>query len=219
MTSFPFQQICECFLMGCFSYQIIRFWKKKPSLVEVELNLDSDSNGELFAKFKKAIEKSPKVISLEIIGIGNISQDMALVIWDLVQDAKKTGIRFITKARSSLYDGSLLLLLLGDARSVRSTGFFQIDSLNRLENNDWSEFESRKPSCINVPAWVTNYRQVFQIMNQYIPAEELADKRIPLVKLGEYGLLNNIQEEKSFQSLFYPQETENITSKAFGNII
>jgi hypothetical protein len=204
--------------MGCFSFQIIRFWNKRSSLVEVELNLDSDSSGELFTKIKKAIGKSPKVISLEIVGTGNISQDMALVIWDLVHDAKKTGVRFITKARSSLYDGSLLLLLLGDARTVRSTGFFQIDSLNRLENKDWSEFESRKPSCIDIPAWVTNYRQVFQIMNQYIPAEELADKRIPLVKLGEYGLLNNIQEEKSFQSLFYPLETKNMTNKTVGNI-
>jgi len=218
MTFLSFQQIFVGILVGCFFYKFIRLWNRKALVVEVELDLDSDSNGDLFAKIKKAIGKSPKVISLEIVGTGNISQDMALVIWDLVQDAKKTGIRFITKARSSLYDGSLLLLLLGDARSVRSTGFFQIDSLNRLENNDWSEFESRKPSCIDVPAWVTNYREVFQIMNQYIPAEELADKRIPLVKLGEYGLLNNIQEEKSFQSLFYAQETKNIASKTVGNI-
>jgi len=212
MTFLSFQQIFVAILVGCFFYKFIRFWNRQASLVEVELDLDSDSNGDLFAKIKKAIRKSPKVISLEIVGTGNISQDMALVIWDLVQDAKKTGIRFITKARSSLYDGSLLLLLLGDARSVRSTGFFQIDSLNRLENSDWSECERRKPSSIDVPPWVTNYRQVFQIMNQYIPAEELADKRIPMSKLEEFGLLDNEEQEKAFQAMFSGKTMESSLS-------
>lgn len=215
--------IGDWLLIGCVSFigttKFLNLAFNRKSKIEVQLNLESDSSVELYTKVKNAVKKSPKVIAIEIIGIGHISQDIVLAIWELVQEAKKSGVRFTSAAKSSLYDGSVLLLLLGDAISVRSTAFFQIDSLERLKNNDWSDDESRKSMPINEPAWVTNYREVFKIMNQFLPVEELADKRVPMIKLQEYGLLNDEKQEKSFQDLFSLKKLNSESTSVIGNAI
>jgi hypothetical protein len=172
------------------------------SFVEITLNLESESNFELFQTVKSALAKKPKILSIDLVGVRQISQDIVLAIWDLVQDAKKGGLKVITRAYSSLYDGSLLLLLIGDIRRIRkNTAFIQLDSLKRLESTDFSDLP-RKLCVIDEPAWLFNYRHVVKIMNHYIPVEELADKRLPMEVLGEYGLLDSVEEETELVKLF-----------------
>ena len=172
------------------------------SYVEITLNLESESNFELFKTVRSALVKKPKILYIELVGVRQISQDIVLAIWDMVQDAKKGGLKVITKAYSSLYDGSVLLLLLGDIRRIRRhTAFIQLDSLKRLENTDFSEI-SRKTCVIEEPAWIFNYRNVVKIMNQFLPVEELSDKRLPMEVLGEYGLLGSDEDEVELQKLF-----------------
>jgi hypothetical protein len=184
-----------------------RFSKRKVygkgKTSEILLNLESDSNVELYQKVKTAIEQKPTELLIELVGVGNISQDIALAIYDLVQDAKNSGLKVATVSRSSLYDGSLLLWILGDKRRIRSnTAFFQLDSLKRLEETDWSDCERVAIRTIKEPAWVCNYRQVVKILNQYIPVEELADRRIPMDILREYGLIDSEETDKELKNLF-----------------
>ena len=118
------------------------------SFVEITLNLESESNFELFQTVKSALRaaalaKKPKILSIDLVGVRQISQDIVLAIWDLVQDAKKGGLKVITRAYSSLYDGSLLLTAhrrykkntkeycvypTGQPREVRKYRFFRVNN-------------------------------------------------------------------------------------------
>jgi hypothetical protein len=196
-------------VIGCLAAD--RFSNRKLSAKnqtsEILLNLESDTSVELYQKVKIALDRKPTDLVIELVGIGNISQDIALAIYDLVQDAKNSGLKVATVSRSSLYDGSLLLWLLGDNRRIRSnTAFFQLDSLKRLEETDWSDCERVAIRTIKEPAWVCNYGQVVKILNQYIPVEELADRRIPMDVLSEYGLIDSEETDKQLENLFkkYP---------------
>jgi hypothetical protein len=159
---------------------------------EIILDLENDTNAELFRKFKEGISRAPKELHVELVGVGHPSPDISLAIWDLVQASKECGLRVSTWARSSLYDAGLLLWLLGDKRRIRrNTGFFLISCIDRLDQEDWGTWKSDTPHMIfSEPGWVSNYREVFRLMNQFIPARELADKRQKMEVLGEYGLLD-----------------------------
>jgi len=55
---------------------------------------------------------------------------------------------------------------------------------------------------IEEPAWLYNYRHVVKSLNQYIPVEELSDERLPMEILGDYGLLDSVEEETELLKLF-----------------
>jgi len=163
---------------------------RHPS-TEIILDLENDTNAELFRKFKEGISRAPKELHVELVGVGYPSPDIVLAIWDLVEASKELGLSVSTWARSSLYDSGLLLWLMGDKRRIRrSTGFFQISCIDRLDREDWGTWKSQTPHMVfSEPGWVSNYREVFRLMNQFIPARELADKRQKMEVLAEYGLL------------------------------
>lgn len=169
---------------------------------EALLDLETDTNAELFRKVRDPLRNYPSEIHLELVGVGHPSPDIALAIWDLIEAGKALGLGVSTHARSTLYDAGLLIWLAGDKRRIRRhSGFFQISCLDRLEKERWSSSESDTPHMVfSEPGWVAHYREVFRLMNQFIPARELADKRHKLEVLGEYGLLEGqeiVFEERS----------------------
>ncbi|MGA2248363.1 MAG: hypothetical protein ABSH48_25555, partial [Verrucomicrobiota bacterium] len=65
-----------------------------------------------------ALKMKPKVLRLELIGEGEISADIALLIRSILTN-RFSETQLITNARSSLQGGAVLLWLLGDRRSIR----------------------------------------------------------------------------------------------------
>src|SRR5436190_23470308 len=73
---------------------------------------------ERIAELKRALAKKPRVLHIEIVGTGEIPADAALRFRSaLMERSPKT--RIVTNAHSSLQDGSVLLWLLGDSRTIR----------------------------------------------------------------------------------------------------
>jgi len=175
-------------------------------MIEITLNLASEADWSLYDKVKKALEAAPQTLKIEIVGLGHIQPDAVLAIYDLLIN-RGSSISLHVDVKTSLFDGSLLLVLPAQKMTFRANSWFQLDSIKKINSIDWDYHENswRKSKCqtINEPAEVTDYRSVASILNEFLPLEEIADRRLPLeATLKEYGLIQSEAEELEFQKMF-----------------
>jgi hypothetical protein len=166
----------------------------KPQKLEVSVNLSQDADWEVYKRIKDALEKNPKLLVLELCGLGHVSQDCCLAIYELLKN-RPSSVRLEVKVLSSLYDGCLLFLLPANKVNVRPYCWVQIDDLQRLKDHDWSETEDRfgriNTSPIKKPTFVSDYQNVWNILSESLDCESIADKRVPLTDLlNDFGLLD-----------------------------
>jgi len=166
----------------------------KSNKLEVSVNLQQDSDWEIYDRIKKALVRSPKLLVLELRGLGHVSQDCCLAIYEMLKN-RPSSVRLEVTVLSSLYDGCLLFLLPANKVNVRPHCWLQIDSYKRLENHDWSETEDRfgrsNNSPIKKPTFVSDYQNVWNILSESLDCESIADKRVPLTDLlNDFGLLD-----------------------------
>src|SRR5262245_49148774 len=89
---------------------------------------------ERIAKLEAALNKKPRSLQINMVGVGEIPADAALLIRSvLMKRSPKT--RIITNARNSLQGGSVLVWLLGDQRIIRDDArvFFRRAKLSEDE--------------------------------------------------------------------------------------
>jgi len=169
------------------------------------LNLAEDGVKELYDNVLKALEEQSDRLEIDLIGLGHQKPNTILMIWDmLVKRDPKTILS--VHARTSLFDGCLLLLLIADERRIRPKSWVQLDSPTKLKETDWAELEDkatrRGKNLIHEPTFVTDYCQIADLMNEYLPVEKISGQRWPLENLSEYGLLLYSQAEKAVQECF-----------------
>src|SRR5215510_15023528 len=99
---------------------------------------------ERIARLEAALVRKPRVFQIDLIGVGEIPADSALLIRSiLLSRAPKT--RLITHARSSLQNGSVLVWLLGDTRLIREDArlFFRRATLSEneeaMQGDEWKD--------------------------------------------------------------------------------
>ena len=169
------------------------------------LNLADDGVKELYEKVLKALEEQADRLEVDLIGLGHQKPNSILMVWDMLMHRDSKTVLSV-HARTSLFDGSLLLLLMADERKVRPLSWVQLDSPTKLKETDWAALEDkatrRGQNQIHEPTFVTDYCQIAELMNEYIPVEKIAGQRWPLENLREYGLLLDSKEEKEFQDCF-----------------
>lgn len=90
----------------------------KPQKIEVSVNLQQYGDWEIYKRIKDGLAKNPKVLELELCGLGHVSQDCCLAIYQLLKN-RPSSVRLEVKVLSSLYDGSLLFLLPANKVNVR----------------------------------------------------------------------------------------------------
>jgi hypothetical protein len=177
----------------------------KPQKLEVAVNLQHDGDWEIYDRIKKSLAKSPKLLVLELRGLGHVSQDCCLAIYEMLKN-RPSSVRLEVNVLSSLYDGCLLFLLPANKVSVRPYCWVQIDDIKRLENHDWSEMEERfgrgNPTPIKKPTFVSDYQNVWNILSESLDCESIADKRVPLTDLlNDFGLLDSDQSNRDLEKL------------------
>ena len=166
----------------------------KAQKLEVSVNLSRDDDWEIYQKIKRALATSPKILELELCGLGRVSQDACLAIFHLLKN-RSPSVRLEVKVISSLYDGCLLFLISANKVSVRPNCWVQIDCINRLEKQDWAEMEeffgskSHRPN--QKPTFVSDYKNVWNLLSESLDCPSIADKRVPLNDLlNDFGLLD-----------------------------
>jgi len=89
------------------------------------------------AQLEAALSRKPRVLQIELVGVGEIPADLALLLRSvLLGRSPKTRITAV--ARSSLRGGSVLVWLLGDRRIIRD------DARMYLRRIDLSEDEAQQ---------------------------------------------------------------------------
>lgn len=161
---------------------------------------------EIYQNVKGAISKKPKVLEIDLVGVGNLDQSICLSLWHLLTERRNPQTRLVVCCNANLIDGEVLLLLAADEKRIRPKTWMEISSLKKYEAMDFSRraWSSKQfGSQHDEPFFITDYRNVFEIMNRYLPCELLSKGRVDIQEtFKEYGLLNNTQEEKDFCRLF-----------------
>lgn len=177
----------------------------KPQKTEVSVNLQQDGDWEIYKRIKDALAKNPKVLELELCGLGHVSQDCCLAIYQLLKN-RPSSVRLEVKVLSSLYDGSLLFLLPANKVNVRPHCWVQIDDVDRLQEHDWSDreemFGRTSTSPIKKPTFVSDYQSVWNILSESLDCKAIADKRVPLTELlTDFGLLDSDKYSQELEKL------------------
>ena len=100
---------------------------------------------ERIARLEAALARKPRALQIDMIGVGEIPADSALLIRSvLLTRSPKTHL--ITNARSSLQNGSVLVWLLGDTRLIRDDArlFFRRATLSEDDDVKQEEYECFK---------------------------------------------------------------------------
>jgi hypothetical protein len=163
-------------------------------------------------KLEAALARKPIVLSIDMIGDGEIPADIALLIRSiLMQRSPET--KLVTNARSSLQGGSVLVWLLGDQRIIRSDArvFFK---RNPLADEDPVEVyaglgeaeEKYKDSYSSVDPEDADYARVLQLIHEFLPVNEFAGRVVNASVLRDFGLIENERVDNFLATAFSKSE-------------
>ena len=163
-------------------------------------------------KLERALTTKPKVIHLEMIGEGEIPADTALLIRSILIE-RLPGTQLVTNARSSLQGGSVLVWLLGDKRLIRDDArvFFK---RNPLADEDPVEVyaglgeaeQKYKDSYSSVDPEDADYARMLQLIDEFLPVKEFADRVVNVGVLRDFALVENERVDNFLTSAFSKSE-------------
>jgi hypothetical protein len=159
-------------------------------------------------ELEKALARKPRRLRLDLVGVGEISADAALRIRAaLLTRSPKTQI--VTHAHSSLQNGSVLVWLLGDQRLIRddATVYFRRANVTGLKVADPEEaWKNETPdyadSYSDVEPEEADYARVLQLINEFLPVNELAGRIVGVPVLRQFGLVQNEQVDNFLATAF-----------------
>lgn len=176
--------------------------KTKPKQGHRRFKLEIFSYGNSYyidrvTELETVLARKPRVLQLDMMGVGEISADAALRIRAaLLARSPKTQI--ITNARSSLQNGSVLVWLLGDQRLIRddATLYFRRANQSEIKVAEPDEaWKSEQPdycdSASDVDPEEGDYARVLQLINEFLPVNELAGRIVGGPVLRQFGLVDN----------------------------
>jgi hypothetical protein len=163
-----------------------------------------DRVGELEA----ALAKRPKLLQLDLVGAGEISADAALRLRAVLL-ARSPKTQVITHAHSSLRNGSVLVWLLGDQRLMRAdaTVYFRRANLAELKVAEPEDAWKAEPadyadSYSEADPEEADYARVLQLLNEFLPVNELAGRIVGLPVLRQFGLVEHTQVDSFLATVF-----------------
>jgi hypothetical protein len=165
------------------------------------------------AQLEKVLARKPRSVQIDMIGVGEIPADVALLIRAVLM-ARSPKTRIITNARSSLQGGSVLVWLLGDHRSIRDDARVYFRHANLSEEQEAEQVEVLKYSApsyrdsysetVDPEEW--DYLRVLQLINEFLPVKELTGRPIGVPVLRQFGLVENEKVDGFLAAAFSKRE-------------
>lgn len=184
--------------------------KSRQRLVRFQVKLLPYGNSyyiDRIEQLEKALARKPKTIQIDLIGVGEIPADSALLMRSVLM-ARSPKTRLITNARSSLQGGSVLVWLLGDQRIIRDDArlhFRRLDLSEEIETEN--DIEPKYcDSFSEVDPEEGDYARMLQIINEFLPVKELAGRLIGVPVLRQFGLIENERVDGFLATAFAKSE-------------
>lgn len=174
-------------------------------VVDVLTNFAEDPNDVIYRNLRKAVLKKPKVLVWELIGYSALNQDVCLLIWDLLKNDRDQNTKLVVKVKTSLIDAQMLFVCVADELHLSANRCFRFASLDRFKTLMEKCRRTAGIESVEENAGIFEYGKVLEIIDQYLPTENLADIVWDLQKLKEFGLGMSNEEERQFQELFDPR--------------
>lgn len=155
---------------------------------------------EQIGQLEKALARKPGKLQLDIIGAGELSPDIALLIRSVLLD-RSPKTHFITHARSSLQGGAVLVWLMGETRMIREDAklYFR-KSTEEEKDPDDAAWKDEKSSDSEMDLEEADYAQVLKYIDQFLPVKELAGRPVDLEALRQFGLVDNERMDRLLSS-------------------
>jgi hypothetical protein len=160
------------------------------------------------AELGRVLAKKPRELHIEIVGTGEISADSALRFRSALME-RSAETQIITHARSSLQGGSVLLWLMGDRRTIRDDAriYFRRTTLSDDDVvHDTGPLRNEEPAYRDSYSTVDldegDYARVLDLINQFLPVEEVSGRLIGVPVLRQFGLVENEQVDTFLASMF-----------------
>ena len=163
---------------------------------------------ERIEKLEKVLSRKPRAVQIDLVGVGEIPADSALLIRSVLM-ARSPKTQIITNARSSLQGGSVLVWLLGDRRIIRDDArvyFRRIDlpeEVSADQSEVWKDGDLKyRDSFSEIDPEDGDYARVLQVINEFLPVNELAGRLIGVPVLRQFGLVENDQVDVFLATAF-----------------
>ncbi|HEX7652684.1 MAG TPA: hypothetical protein VF607_04205 [Verrucomicrobiae bacterium] len=155
------------------------------------------------------LARKPRRIRIDLVGDGEIPPDFALLIRSLLQQ-RSPRTRLITRAHSTLKNGSVLVWLLGDERWIREDAaiFFRRADLPVESESVWQEGGSAAHAKADADPEEVNQARLLQLINEYLPVNELVGRVFHPGTLRQFGLVENAQMDAFLTAAFTRQKAE-----------
>lgn len=181
---------------------------------QFQLQILSYGNGyyiERIADLETALARKPRTLQINMVGVGEIPADSALLIRSVLMN-RWPRTKIITHARSSLQGGSVLVWLLGDSRIIRDDARLYFRRANVSENDEpdnrevWKEAASKYwDSSCDIDPEEGDYARVLQLINEFLPVNELAGRLIEVSVLRQFGLVESEKADNFLATAFARQ--------------
>lgn len=199
--------------------------KTKPSRCQLHLKI---LYGHAFyidpvSRLERIVRRKPRTVQINMIGMGEIPADFALLIRSVLQN-RSPGTRIITNARSSLQNGSVLVWLLGDQRTIRSDAriYFRPTTLSveeeKEQNGTWTGGEPKyRDSFSEINPYEYQYARVLRLINEFLPVQEMAGRLIGTDVLRQFGLVESEKMDEVLTTAFGKSERPKSTASLVPN--
>jgi hypothetical protein len=189
--------------------------KPRQNFRRFQLNIYVYSNGyciDRIAQLERALAKKPRTLQIDMVGVGEIPADSALLIRSILMN-RSPETRIITNARSSLQHAAVLVWLLGDRRIIRDDArlFFRHTTLS--ENGEakpdacWKDSDLKSSdSSDDIDPEEGDYAKVLQAINEFLPVKELAGRLIHVPLLRQFSLVENEKVDSFLATAFGKSE-------------
>jgi hypothetical protein len=157
-------------------------------------------------QLESLLAKKPKQLQIEFVGSGEIPADTALLMRSIILK-RSLQTRIITNARSSLLGPTVLIWLLGDTRQIREDAQVRFRPAGPFGPDDAPVAWKDRCTCDECEIEEQNYIRVLQVINEFLPAKELAGQPIEISVLKQFGLIEN-EKVDSFLAAAFRRDKE-----------
>lgn len=164
------------------------------------------------AELEKVLRRKPKTLHIDMVGTGEIPPDSALLLRSVLL-ARSPKTRIVTNAKSSLQGSSVMVWLLGESRTIRDGARVYFRNTTLPEDaevdphGDWQKDEPKyRDSYSEIDVREADYARVLEVINEFLPVRELADRLIGVAVLRQFSLVENEHVDSFLATAFGKSE-------------